>query len=162
MCQTQHMQLIKSPRGGYSEFCPLLDILAFLCLVTLFRKLASCTKKSLFISMRFTQSHCFSFSGLDCCSRSLHRGRVLKVLSDTRSFELELTQSADAKLKLGSTHIFRVGSGDLMIGYQGRKIKANAAYYGKQWHLEQIFPIDGLGAKARAMLIISSIRLPLQ
>jgi protein SCO1/2 len=27
-------------------------------------------------------------------------------------------------------------------------IKANAAYYGKQWHLEQIFPIDGLGAKA--------------
>ena len=33
--QTRHMQLIKSPRGGYSEFCPLLDTLAFLCLVTL-------------------------------------------------------------------------------------------------------------------------------
>jgi protein SCO1/2 len=44
--------------------------------------------------------------------------------------------------------IFRVGSGDLKIGYAGRMIKANAAYYGKQWHLEQIFPIDGLGAKA--------------
>ena len=27
--QTRHMQLIKSPRGGYFEFCPLLDTLAF-------------------------------------------------------------------------------------------------------------------------------------
>ena len=75
-------------------------------------------------------------------------GRVLKVMSDTRSFELELAQSADAKLKVGNRHIFCVGSGDLTIGYVGRMIKANAVYYGKQWHLEQIFPIDGLGAKA--------------
>ena len=75
-------------------------------------------------------------------------GRVLKVLPDARSFELELRQSVDAKLVAGSTHIFRVGAGDLTIGYAGRKIKANAAFYGKQWHLEQIFPIDGLGAKA--------------
>ena len=75
-------------------------------------------------------------------------GRVLKVMSDTRSFELELVQSADAKLKVGNRHIFCVGSGDLTIGYVGRMIKANAVYYGKQWHLEQIFPIDGLGAKA--------------
>ena len=29
MQQTRRMQLIKSPRGGYSEFCPLLDTLAF-------------------------------------------------------------------------------------------------------------------------------------
>ena len=90
----------------------------------------------------------FHFLALIAVHAASIEGRVLKVLSDTRSFELELTQSADAKLKLGSTHIFRVGSGDLIIGYQGRKIKANAAYYGKQWHLEQIFPIDGLGAKA--------------
>ena len=75
-------------------------------------------------------------------------GRVLKVMSDTRSFELELAQSADAKLKVGSRHIFCVGSGDQTIGYVGRMIKANAVYYGNQWHLEQIFPIDGLGAKA--------------
>ena len=27
--QTRHTQLIKSPTGGYSEFCPLLDTLAF-------------------------------------------------------------------------------------------------------------------------------------
>lgn len=27
--QTRRMQLIKSPRGGHSEFCPLLDTLAF-------------------------------------------------------------------------------------------------------------------------------------
>ena len=75
-------------------------------------------------------------------------GRVLKVLSDIRSLELELTESADAKLLAGSTHIFRVGAGDLTIGYADRMIKANAAFYGKQWHLEQLFPIDGLGAKA--------------
>ena len=75
-------------------------------------------------------------------------GRVLKVLSDTRSFELELTQSMDSMLEVGSTRTFRVGAGDLKIGYAGRMIKANAAYYGKQWHIEQIFPLDGLGAKA--------------
>ena len=99
--------------------------------------------------MRFLLSlTAFHFLALIAVHAASIEGRVLKVLSDARSFELELTQSADAKLKLGSTHIFRVGSGDLMIGYQGRKIKANAAYYGKQWHLEQIFPIDGLGAKA--------------
>lgn len=99
--------------------------------------------------MRFLLSlTAFHFLALIAVHAASIEGRVLKVFSDTRSFELELTQSADAKLKLGSTHIFRVGSGDLMIGYQGRKIKANAAYYGKQWHLEQIFPIDGLGAKA--------------
>ena len=75
-------------------------------------------------------------------------GRVLKVLSDMRSLELELTESAGAKLVAGSTQIFRVGVGDLTIGYADRMIKANAVFYGKQWHLEQLFPVDGLGAKA--------------
>lgn len=76
------------------------------------------------------------------------QGRVLSVLPDARSFEVELTQSADAKLEVGSTQTFRVGAGDLTIGYVGRTIKANAAYYGKRWNLEQVFPIDGVGAKA--------------
>ena len=103
----------------------------------------------LFISMRFFLSiTAFYFLVLHAIHAASIEGRVLKVLSDTRSFELELTQSADAKFEVGSTHIFRVGLGDLMIGYTGRMIKANAAYYSKQWHLEQIFPVDGLGAKA--------------
>ena len=99
--------------------------------------------------MRFFLSiTAFYFLALHAIHAASIEGRVLKVLSDTRSFELELTQSADAKFEVGSTHIFRVGLGDLMIAYTGRMIKANAAYYSKQWHLEQIFPVDGLGAKA--------------
>ena len=99
--------------------------------------------------MRFFLSiTAFYFLVLHAIHAASIEGRVLKVLSDTRSFELELTQSADAKFEVGSTHIFRVGLGDLMIAYTGRMIKANAAYYSKQWHLEQIFPVDGLGAKA--------------
>jgi protein SCO1/2 len=99
--------------------------------------------------MRFFLSlTAFYFLALHAIQAVEIEGLVLKVLSDARSFELELTQSGDAKLEVGSVRIFRVGAGDLKIGYAGRMIKANAAYYGKQWHLEQIFPIDGLGAKA--------------
>ena len=99
--------------------------------------------------MRFFLSlTAFYFLALHAIQAVEIEGRVLKVLPDVRSFELELTQSGDAKLEVGSMRIFRVGAGDLKIGYAGRMIKANAAYYGKQWHLEQIFPIDGLGAKA--------------
>jgi protein SCO1/2 len=76
------------------------------------------------------------------------QGRVLAVLPDARSFEVELTQSDDSELATGSTQTFRVGAGDLAIGYAGRTIKGNAAFYAKQWHLEQVFPLDGLGAKA--------------
>ena len=99
--------------------------------------------------MRFFLSlTAFYFLALHAIQAVEIEGRVLKVLSDARSLELELTQSGDANLKVGNMRIFRAGAGDLTIGYAGRMIKANAAYYGKQWHLEQIFPIDGLGTKA--------------
>ena len=78
------------------------------------------------------------------------QGRVLAVLPDLRSLEVELTQSGDGELVAGATQTFRVGAGDLAIGYQGRLIKGNVAYYGKRWHLEQVFPLDGQGAKAAA------------
>ena len=78
------------------------------------------------------------------------QGRVLAVYSDLRALEVELTQSDDAELVAGATQSFRVGAGDLAIGYQGRLIKGNVAYYGKRWHLEQVFPLDGQGAKAAA------------
>ena len=44
-----------------------------------------------------------------------------------------------------------IGAGNVgRGGYVGRKIRANASNYGNAWHLEQVFPIDGLGAKAMA------------
>lgn len=75
-------------------------------------------------------------------------GRVLSILPEARSFELELIASEDPELDVGSQHTFRVGAGDLAIGYEGRTVKANAVFYGGRWNLEQIFPVDGLGAKA--------------
>lgn len=76
------------------------------------------------------------------------QGRVIKVLPDTRSFELELLQSDDARISAGSMQTFRVGAGDLAIGYEGRMIRATAAFFSNKWNLEQVFPLDGLGAKA--------------
>ena len=53
-----------------------------------------------FISMRFLLSlTAFHFLALIAVHAASIEGRVLKVLSDTRSYELELTQSADAQLK---------------------------------------------------------------
>ena len=75
-------------------------------------------------------------------------GRVLSVLSDARSFELELTASEEPQLAVGSRQTFRVGAGDLSIGYADRTVRANAVFYAGRWNLEQIFPVDGLGAKA--------------
>lgn len=85
-------------------------------------------------------------------SSALHaaavEGRVISVLPESRSFELELTASADTELAVGSRQTFRVGVGDLAIGYEGRTIRGNADLYAGRWNLEQIFPVDGLGAKA--------------
>jgi protein SCO1/2 len=88
-----------------------------------------------------------TFSAL-CVNAGAIEGRVVSILEDARSLELELTKSEDAQLEVGSTQSFRVGAGDLAIGYAGRTVRANAAYYGNKWHLEQVFPLDGLGAKA--------------
>jgi protein SCO1/2 len=76
------------------------------------------------------------------------QARVLSVLPESRSLEIELVQSELDEFKVGETHCFRVGAGDLAIGYKGRTIQANASYFGKNWHLEQVFPLDGVGAKA--------------
>lgn len=69
-------------------------------------------------------------------------------MAEARSLEVEVIESELDEFKVGETHRFRVGAGDLSIGYKGRTIKANAAYFGKKWHLEQVFPVDGIGAKA--------------
>ena len=76
------------------------------------------------------------------------QGRVLEVLTEARSLRVELTESASAELPAGQTVEFRVGAGDLEIGYAGRLIRAEAVNYSKAWHLERVFPIDGTGSKA--------------
>jgi protein SCO1/2 len=75
-------------------------------------------------------------------------GRVVEVLPDEKSFKVELAESAIADIPAGETYDFRVGSGDLEIGYLERLIKAQAVYYNNAWHLERVFPLDGIGAKA--------------
>lgn len=88
-----------------------------------------------------------SFVGVVAHADSIE-GRVLAVLGEERSVSLEVTGAEDSELEVGSQQAFRVGAGDLAIGYAGRLVKANAVFYGGRWHLEQIFPLDGLGAKA--------------
>jgi protein SCO1/2 len=90
----------------------------------------------------------FSLLSVLVVQAAVIEGRVRSVLPDSRSLEVELTASGEAELETGSTQIFRIGAGDLAIGYEGRAIRANTAFYGKKWHLEQVFPLDGLGAKA--------------
>jgi protein SCO1/2 len=76
------------------------------------------------------------------------QGRVVEVLPDTRSLKVEITDSAIAGVSSGQTMVFRVGAGDLEIGYIDRLIQADAVNYSQAWHLERIFPVDGIGAKA--------------
>lgn len=75
-------------------------------------------------------------------------GKVLSVDPEAKTFEVEISKSADAEFEVGKREIFRGSRGDLEIGYLGRRIKANAAFYNKSWHLEQVFPLDGDGADA--------------
>ena len=76
------------------------------------------------------------------------QGRVLEVLPDAKALRVELTESVSADVPAGETMEFRVGPGDLEIGYAGRLIRAEAVHYSKAWHLERVFPVDGVGAKA--------------
>jgi protein SCO1/2 len=88
-----------------------------------------------------------SVGGLSAASIAL-QGRVREVLAETGCLRVELTQSAGAEFAVGDTVEFRVGAGDLAIGYASRLIRAEAVYYSKAWHLERVFPVDGIGAKA--------------
>lgn len=75
-------------------------------------------------------------------------GKVLSVDQEAKTFEVEISKSAESEFEVGKRAIFRVSRGDLEIGYLGRHIKANPAFYNKSWHLEQVFPLDGEGAEA--------------
>ena len=76
------------------------------------------------------------------------QGRVLEVLPEANALRVELTESASADMVAGQTVDFRVGPGDLEIGYAERLVRAEAVDYSSVWHLERVFPVDGIGAKA--------------
>lgn len=76
------------------------------------------------------------------------QGKVLQVLPEAKSLQVEITSGSIKGHVEGDTVEFRVGAGDLEIGYLGRSIRADAVYYSKRWHLEKVFPLDGLGSKA--------------
>lgn len=90
---------------------------------------------------------CFDLFGASSVSI---QGNVLEALTEDRSLRVKLTESADPEMVVGETMDFRVGAGDLEIGYVGRTVRAKGVYYNNAWHLEQIFPLDGVGSKAMA------------
>jgi len=73
-------------------------------------------------------------------------GKVLSVNTEAKTLTVEVGEGTTAEFNVGESIDFRVSRGDLEIGYEGRRIRANASYYAKAWHLEQIFPLDGAGA----------------
>ena len=87
------------------------------------------------------------FFGLSLQGGTAVQGRVLEVLSDDRALRVEVTEASDT-FSVGQVADFRIGLGDLEIGYADRLIRAQAVHYGNAWHLERIFPVDGAGAKA--------------
>ena len=91
---------------------------------------------------------CFDLFG--AASSVSIQGNVLEALTEDRSLRVKLTESADPEMVVGKTMDFRVGAGDLKIGYVGRAVHAKGVYYNNAWHLEQVFPLDGVGAKAMA------------
>lgn len=78
------------------------------------------------------------------------RGLVAEVLPEAKSLRVELTSTGQSGFAVGELVDFQVGPGDLEIGYTGRQIRAVAVHYNKAWHLEKVFPIDGVGAKVMA------------
>jgi protein SCO1/2 len=73
-------------------------------------------------------------------------GKVISIDTAAKAFELEVSKSGSSEFVAGDKKSFRVSRGDLEVGYLGRHIRANAAFYNKAWHLEQVFPVDGDGA----------------
>lgn len=86
------------------------------------------------------------------CSAFAIEAKVVALDPETRTIELEVLQSSEAEFTAGEKATCRVSRGDLEIGYLGRRIRANAAFYNKSWHLEQIFPLDGAGAEEVALV----------
>lgn len=94
----------------------------------------------------------YFFIALGFASATPVVGRVVELLPEARSVKLELLEGQPEGLDKDEPVIFRVGPGDLEIGYLNRTIRAEAVFYNKHWFLERVFPIDGDGSKAAADL----------
>ncbi len=75
------------------------------------------------------------------------QGRVVETLPDSREYRLILDTPSAKRLAVEPSQAFRVGLGDAELDYTNRTIRADAVFYNKMWHLERIFPVDGIGAK---------------
>lgn len=94
----------------------------------------------------------YLFISLSLVSATPVVGRVLELMPDAGAVKLALLEGAPKGLNTDEPMIFRVGPGDLEIGYLDRTIRAQAVFYNKHWFLEQVFPVDGDGSKAAADL----------
>lgn len=93
-------------------------------------------------------SLCFYVFVAGIAQGSSIRGLV-EATSDAHSvYHLKIIDSENEAFESEVKYDFRVGLGDQTDHYIGRKIEATAVYYSNQWHLESIFPIDGVGSKA--------------
>ncbi len=83
---------------------------------------------------------------------SVNAGLITGFLESTEDsnkiYNLEIRTSSVDELKVGEAYKFKVGLGDQTDHYLSREIEAAALFYNNQWHLEKIFPTEGIGAKA--------------
>ena len=79
-------------------------------------------------------------------------GEIVGILKYTKEndsiYTICITDSSDDTFILGKEYDFKVAKGDQSKRYLGRKIKAQPSFYGNEWNLEKIFPINGSGSKA--------------
>ena len=97
----------------------------------------------------------FFLTSLCFCVLSLNMaiGSSIKALVEGSSeghslYHVKIIDSENEAFEPESRYDFRVGLGDQSDHYIGRQIEANAVYYANKWHLESIFPMDGVGSKA--------------
>lgn len=74
-------------------------------------------------------------------------GRVQSVDREGKTLGVTILKADGAEFRQGELRTFRAGRGDLEIGYEGRAIRANAVFYNESWYIEQVFPVDGEGAR---------------
>ncbi|MAV39690.1 MAG: hypothetical protein CML12_03825 [Puniceicoccaceae bacterium] len=75
-------------------------------------------------------------------------GKVVSTEAEHSRYQVQIIESSSASLLPEQSYVFFVGKGDQSDFYLNRTIEAEAVFYGNQWHLERIFPLDGIGSKA--------------
>ncbi|MDG1701849.1 MAG: SCO family protein [Opitutae bacterium] len=93
-------------------------------------------------------SLCFSIFSLNIAKGNSITALVESSSKEHSVYHVKVINSENEAFESEARHDFQVGLGDQSDHYIGRQIKANAVYYANQWHLESIFPKDGVGSKA--------------